>query len=145
MYKFHFRSLKWLFLAILIIESLGIIYLTESFGALKAAGFIFFSVLLGIYILKKQSFSLLQLLKQQNFSYSLDIKEINERFIKILAGCLFIFPGILTDIFACILFFSPLRRIIFMGLLKFFCQKELIPPASQSIIELKGEEYKNLP
>lgn len=121
-------------------------YLPDGeFGRFESGRFYFLLCSSWNLYIKKQSFSLLQLLKQQNFSCSLDIREINERFIKILAGCLFIFPGILTDIFACILFFSPLRRVIFMGLLKFFCQKELIPPASQSIIELKGEEYKNLP
>jgi len=100
------------------LELFTLIQLGIETSALTAVGYVLLTLFLGVAVLRKQGREMFGRLRQAQEGGVLGPQLMLDDMAMGLAGLLFIFPGILTDIAAVIVMIGPLRRRVarmFMG------------------------------
>ena len=93
------------------LEIFGFIAMGAAIGVLRSLLLIFLAFILGIYLLKKQSFSILS--QAANLDAPTIPYDIFDRLLVLLAAFLLILPGFFSDILAIFLLINPIRKLAF--------------------------------
>lgn len=104
------RVFLWLFLAAPLIELWFIIRVGSELGAITTIFLLVMAGVVGMSLLRQQSFNTLLRVDQRLQMGEMPAEEILEGFALTLAAVLLIIPGFITDILALPLLIRPLRR-----------------------------------
>jgi UPF0716 protein FxsA len=104
------RGLLLLILAAPLIELWFLIRVGSSLGAITTIFLLVAAGMIGMSLLRQQSFSTLLRVEQRLQTGELPATEILEGFVLSLAAILLIIPGFITDLLAIPLLIPPLRR-----------------------------------
>lgn len=93
-----------------ILELFILIQVGSEIGALAVFALLAIAVIAGVYLLKDGSLNAVLRMQQRMQQGELPMEEMAESFLLGLAGILFILPGFLSDVIACLLLIMPLRQ-----------------------------------
>ncbi|MBK8288710.1 MAG: FxsA family protein [Pseudomonadales bacterium] len=104
------RVFLWLFLAMPLIELWFMIRVGSELGALTTLFLLVMAGIIGMNLLRQQSFNTLLRVDQRLQMGEMPAAEILEGFVLTLAAVLLIIPGFITDVLAIPLLIPPLRH-----------------------------------
>lgn len=104
------RALFLLFIILPIAELLLLLKVGQTIGALPTIAIVLLTAILGVRILRQQSFSTLQRAQMRLQSGELPGQEIVEGFLISIGGALLLTPGFITDLIAISLLLPFTRR-----------------------------------
>ena len=109
-----------LFIFIPLIEVIIFISIGSNIGILNTVAIIFVTALIGIYLVRRQSISLL-FNAQQNISQGImPAEEIKGGIFLLISGLLLITPGFFTDFIGFIMFLQPVQNIVGLKAIQYF-------------------------
>lgn len=94
-----------------------IIEVGDAIGAIPAIGLLIAAGILGLALLRLQSFSTMSRLQSRLAQGEVPSQELVEGFLLAFAGILFLCPGFLTDIVALMIIVPPIRKLLARWLL----------------------------
>ena len=109
-----------LFIFIPLIEVIIFISIGSNIGILNTVAIIFVTALVGIYLVRRQSISLL-FNAQKNLSQGImPAKEIKGGIFLLISGLLLITPGFFTDFIGFIMFLQPVQNFVGLKAIQYF-------------------------
>jgi UPF0716 protein FxsA len=106
------RYFFFLFLLLPVLEIIVLIQIGDEIGALPTVGWLICSALLGLALMRRQSYSTLLQARQKLEQGQVPALEMVEGLIIAFGGLLLIIPGFITDVMALFCLLPPLRRAI---------------------------------
>ena len=109
-----------LFIFIPLIEVIIFISIGSNIGILNTVAIIFMTALVGIYLVRRQSISLL-FNAQKNLSQGImPAEEIKGGIFLLISGLLLITPGFFTDFIGFIMFLQPVQNFVGLKAIQYF-------------------------
>lgn len=113
----------FLFFAIwFVLEFMVLFAVVDLFSVLGTLALIALSIVAGLAILRGEQ---LRMLMKMQRAEAVSLQD-NAGIYRVLAGVLLIFPGFISDILALCLLFTPLRKILGLGLLRAFKPERVV-------------------
>ena len=95
------------------LELWSLIELGASIGALQALGYVFLTMMLGIWLIRRQGEGMLLRIREE-FDGQVIINPalLADGLVMVFCGLLLVVPGLITDLVGVLLMIGPLRRIL---------------------------------
>lgn len=113
------RFLPWLILLFPALELWVLIQVGKEIGALSTVALVFFSVMVGLFLLRLRGLSVAKTMQADLAAGRLPANPLVDAFCLMIAGWLFIFPGFVSDAIALLLIIPGVRHL----LLAFFASR----------------------
>lgn len=113
------RFLPWLILLFPALELWVLIQVGKSIGALATVGLVILSTMAGLALLRLRGFHIARSMQAELSSGRIPSNPIVDTFCLMAAGCLFLFPGFVSDILAILLLIPFVRQ----GLMAVFASR----------------------
>lgn len=107
--------MQWLLFFLIgmpILELFILIQVGSHIGALSVFALLGLAVVAGVFLLKDGSLNAMLRMRERMQQGELPMQEMAESFLLGLAGVLFILPGFVSDVVACLLLIMPLRQFL---------------------------------
>jgi UPF0716 protein FxsA len=108
--------MRWFFLLLPWVELFSLIQLGSRIGAFSALLYVFFTLLLGLTLLRAQGAEMVGKLRAAQNGQFISERLLRDDLAVGLAAFLLMIPGLVTDALALLVLFGPLRRRLFSAL-----------------------------
>lgn len=106
------RFLPWLLLLFPALELWVLIQVGKEIGALATVGLIICSIFIGLWLLRLRGLHIARTMQAELAAGKMPSGQIIDTFCLMVAGCLFIFPGFVSDALAVLLIIPGFRHIL---------------------------------
>lgn len=107
------RFLPWLVLLFPALELWVLIQVGKEIGALATVGLVICAVFIGLWLLRLRGMHIARTLQMELAAGRMPSGQIADSFFLMAAGCLFLFPGLVSDVLAVLLIIPGVRHILF--------------------------------
>lgn len=107
------RFLPWLILIFPALELWVLIQVGKEIGALATVGLVIVSVFIGLTLLRLRSMHIVRAMQAELAAGRVPSGQIIDSFCLMAAGCLFLFPGLVSDALAVLLIIPGMRHVLF--------------------------------
>ena len=106
------RFLPWLILLFPALELWVLIQVGKEIGALATVGLVFLSCIVGITLLRLRGVHIARTMQMELAAGRIPSNPIIDTFCLMAAGCLFLFPGFVSDVIAVLLIIPGVRHLL---------------------------------
>ena len=106
------RFLPWLVLLFPALELWVLIQVGKEIGALATVGLVICSIFIGLWLLRLRGLHIARTMQAELAAGRMPSGQIIDTFCLMIAGCLFIFPGFVSDALAVLLIIPGFRHIL---------------------------------
>lgn len=108
--------MRFLLLLLPWLELWTLIELGSDIGGLNALFYVFITLVLGLWLIRRQGEGMLFRVREQMAGYSFGSQLLADEMVMVFSGILIMIPGLITDVIGLLLMIGPLRRGLFRRL-----------------------------